>query len=237
MVWDAITEELEPHYTLTAVDLLGYGHSPKPRTTYTPQVHVESIRSTLRARSIELPYTFVGLSMGANLILEFARRWPAEVKELVGIGFPYYASETDARKALQHNTWTRWTLNHPFLAGVATPTIWGVGRRAVPLVRRGGSLYEPSVAADALRARYLAFKSSLLNCMVHFRQEDALEASGTIRRLFIHGDDDQWAPPTAVEERLEKFTRTTVSVMGGPHNLVVAEPRRTAALILGHLAA
>jgi len=236
MVWDAFARELEPHCTLTAIDLLGYGHSPKPRRAYTPQVHIESIRSTLRARSIEPPYTFVGLSMGANLVLEFARRWPDEVKELVGIGFPYYASESEARTALQHNTWTRWTLNHPLLAAVTTPIVWGIGRQAAPLVRRGGSLYEPAVAADALRARYLAFKSSLLNCMVHFRQEDVLEASGTMRRLFIHGDDDQWAPPAAVEERLGKYPRTTVKVINGPHNLVVAEPRKMAALILGHLA-
>jgi pimeloyl-ACP methyl ester carboxylesterase len=235
MVWDAFAKQLEHRYTLTAIDLLGYGHSPKPRTIYTPEVHVASIRSTLRARSIEPPYTFVGLSMGANLVLEFARRWPGEVKELVGVGFPYYASETEARTALQYNTWTRWTLNHPFLASVATPIVWGIGRRAVPLVRRGGGLYEPAVAADALRARYMAFKSSLFNCMVHFRQEEALEASGTMRRLFIHGDDDQWAPPSAVENRLGKYPRTTVRVISGPHNLVVADPREMAKLISDHL--
>jgi pimeloyl-ACP methyl ester carboxylesterase len=84
------------------------------------------------------------------------------------------------------------------------------------------------VAADALRARYFAFRSSLFNCMVRYRQDDALEASGEMRRLFIHGDDDQWAAPEAIEKPLAKYANTTVRVIEGPHNLVVAQAERTA---------
>jgi pimeloyl-ACP methyl ester carboxylesterase len=70
--------------------------------------------------------------------------------------------------------------------------------------------------------------------MVRFRQDDVLEASGTMRRLFIHGDDDQWAGPEAIEKPLAKFANTTVRVIEGPHNLVVARAERTAALIIEH---
>ena len=235
MVWHAIAGELEPHFTLTAVDLLGYGHSPKPRTTYTPELHVAGIRRALRQHGAEPPYLLVGLSMGATLMLEFARQWPDEVSELVGIGFPYYSSEADARLALQHNAWIRLTLNHPAIASVATPIIWGIGRRTAVLFRGRSTLYSPEVAADALRVRYLAFRSSLFHCMVDFRQDDLLEASATTRRLFIHGRHDDWAGPAAIEARLAGYERTTVRVIDGPHNLVVAEPKRTAALMLGHL--
>ncbi len=200
MVWDEISPALEPYFTLTSVDLLGYGHSPKPRTEYTPALHVETIRRTLRRAGIDPPYTLVGLSMGANLVLEFARRWPDEVSGLIGIGFPYYPSEEVARAALQHNIWIRLTLRHPIVAAVATPVIWRVGRHTVGLFPNHSMLYSPPVAADALRARYFAFRSSLFNCMVHFRQDDVLEASGKMRRLFIHGDDDQWAGPRGDRE-------------------------------------
>ena len=235
MVWDEISPELEPHFTLVCVDLLGYGHSPKPKTGYTPGLHVETIRHTLRARGMDPPYTLVGLSMGANLVLEFARRHPDEVRELIGIGFPYYSSEPVARVALRHNSWIRLTLRHPVVAGVVTPVIWGIGRHVVGLLPRRSALYSPRVAADALRARYLAFKSSLFNCMVYLRQDDLLDASGEMRRLFIHGDDDQWDPPEAIEEPLARYANTTVRVIEGPHNLAVARPKQTAALIIEHL--
>ena len=237
MVWDDISPELEPYFTLTSVDLLGYGHSPKPRAEYTPGLHVEAIRRTLRGLGNEPPYTLVGLSMGANLVLEFARRWPDEVAQLVGIGFPYYRSEPEARAALQHNAWIRLTLRHSIVAAVVTPVIWRIGRHAAGLFHNQSTLYSPPVAADALRARYLAFKSSLFHCMVHFRQDDLLDASGELRRLFIHGDDDQWARSETLEQPLAKYANTTVRVIDGPHNLVVARAERTAALIIDHLGA
>jgi pimeloyl-ACP methyl ester carboxylesterase len=235
MVWDDISVELESDFTLTSVDLLGYGRSPKPRTVYSPGLHVESIRRTLRRADIDPPYTLVGLSMGVNLALEFARRWPAEVQELIGIGFPYYPSEEVARVALQHNLWTRLTLTHPVLAAITIPVIWRIGRHTAGLFRSQSTLYSPAVAADALRARYLAFKSSLFNCMVHLRQDDLLDASGEMRRLFIHGSDDQWARPEAIKKPLAKYPNTTVRVIEGPHNLVSAEVAVTAGIITEHL--
>jgi pimeloyl-ACP methyl ester carboxylesterase len=237
MVWDQIAPELEEHFTLTSVDLLGYGHSPKPRTRYTPELHVETLRRTLQRAGIGPPYTFVGLSMGANLVLEFVRRWPEEVRELVGIGFPYYSSEPEARTALQHNAWIRLTLRHPIVAAIATPLIWRIGRHVAGLFHGQSVLYSPAVAADALRARYFAFRSSLYNCMVHFRQDDLLDASADLPRLFIHGNDDQWAGPEAIEKPLAKYENTVVHVIDGPHNLVAARAKETAAIIVSHVGA
>lgn len=237
MVWDEIAPELEERFTLTSVDLLGYGHSPKPRTRYTPQLHVETLRRTLRRAGIDPPHTLVGLSMGANLVLEFARRWPHEVRALVCIGFPYYSSESEARTALQHNAWIRLTLRHPIVAAIATPPIWRIGRHVAGLLPGQSALYSPPVAADALRARYFAFRSSLFNCMVHFRQDDLLDASADLARLFIHGDDDQWAPPEAVEKPLAPYEHTVLHVIDGPHNLVAARTKETAALIVAHVGA
>jgi pimeloyl-ACP methyl ester carboxylesterase len=235
MVWNDISPLLEPHLTLTAVDLLGYGHSPKPKATYTPALHVETLRRTLAARGIDPPHVLIGLSMGVNLALEYARRWPDEVRELIGIGFPYYPDEAEARRALQHNAWIRLTLRHPAIARVVTPVVWRIGRHTARLFPSGSSLYSPPVAADALRARYGAFKSSLFNCMVYFRQDEALEAGASMRRLFIHGDDDQWAGPEAIEKPLARYPSTRVEVIEGPHNLVVAQAERTAELIVEHL--
>jgi pimeloyl-ACP methyl ester carboxylesterase len=238
MVWDRMVPFLEPHCTVIRVDLLGYGHSIKPRVPYTPLRHVTAIRSTLAHHGVDRPVALVGLSMGSNLMLEFALRWPQEVSAVVGIGFPYYPSEATARLGLQHNLWTRLALEHRVIAGAAVPALWGAGRLTPGVVFRNSTIYTGAMAKDALRARYGSFRSSLLNCMVHYRLDEPLRASGGVRRLFIHGGDDQWAGPEAVREAIRPFPLSEIEVIeGAPHNLAVAEPERTAALILGHVEA
>jgi pimeloyl-ACP methyl ester carboxylesterase len=236
MVWDRIVPHLEPHFTVIRMDLLGYGHSPKPRVPYTPLRHVTAIRQTLTHSGVAAPAAFVGLSMGTNLMLEFALRWPDEVREMIGIGFPFYHSEAAARLGLRHNLWTRLALAHPILAGVSVPALWKIGRLTPTVFFRNSTIYTGAMAKDALRARYLSFRSSLLNCMVDYRLQEPLRASGGMRRLFIHGGDDQWAPPGVVREAIHPFPLSELRVIeSAPHNLAVVEPERTAALILDHV--
>jgi len=236
MIWDSMVPHLEPHFSVMRVDLLGYGRSPKPAVAHTPHRHVAAIRRTLARRGFAPPYVLIGLSMGTNLVLEYALRWPDEVGEMVGIGFPYYPSEEAARIGLRNNPWTKIALGHPVLAGALVPPLWGMGRLAPGVLSRSSSIYTGPMAKDALRARYRSFRSSLLNCMVHYRLEEPLKASGGARRLFIHGGADQWAPPQAVRDAIAPFPLSVLRVIDdAPHNLAVAEPGRTAALILDHV--
>jgi pimeloyl-ACP methyl ester carboxylesterase len=236
MVWERLVPLLEPHFTVARIDLLGYGHSPKPEGPCTPYRHVSAIRRTLAQRGMVAPSVVVGLSMGANLMLEYALRWPDEVDGMIGIGFPYYPSEAAARAGLRHNVWTRLALGRPRFSRLAVPLVWSTARLTPRLLSLNSNIYTGAMAKDALRARYRSFESSLLQCMVHYRLDGPLGASGARRRLFIHGGDDQWATADMVREALAPFPLSELQVIGGaPHNLVVAEPERTAALLLQHL--
>lgn len=236
MVWDRVVPLLEAHFTVIRMDLLGYGRSPKPRVRHTPLRHVAAIRRTLAHGGVAGPVALVGLSMGTNLMLDYAARWPDEVQEMVGIGFPFYPSEAAARIGLRHNLWTRLALQFPVLAGVIVPVAWWAGRLAPGVLSRNATIYTGDMAKDALRARYQSFRSSLLYCMVHYRLQDPLRVSGGVRRLFVHGGNDQWATADAVREALRPYVHTDFRVIEhAPHNLVVAEPARTAALILDHV--
>jgi pimeloyl-ACP methyl ester carboxylesterase len=236
MVWDRIAPLLESHFTVIRMDLLGYGHSPKPRVQHTPLRHVTAIRRTLAHGGVTGPVAVVGLSMGSNLMLEYALRWPDEVQAMIGIGFPFYPSEESARVGLRHNLWTRLALQFPVLASVVVPLVWWAGRLAPGVLSRNATIYTGDMAKDALRARYQSFRSSLLHCMVHYRLQEPLRASGSARRLFIHGGDDQWASADVVRQALGPYERTELRIIeGAPHNLAVAEPDRTAALILQHV--
>ena len=236
MVWDRLVPLLEPHFTVIRMDLLGYGHSPKPRLRHTPLRHVSAIRRTLAHGGVTGPVVLVGLSMGSNLMLEYAVRWPDEVREMVGIGFPFYPTEAAARIGLRHNLWTRLALQFPVLANVAIPVVWWAGRLAPGVVSRNATVYTGDMAKDALRARYGSFHSSLLHCMVDYRLQEPLRATGARRRLFIHGGDDQWASTAVVREALRPYPLSGLRVIEhAPHNLAVADPAGTAALILDHL--
>jgi pimeloyl-ACP methyl ester carboxylesterase len=236
MIWDPMVPLLAPYFSVTRVDLLGYGHSPKPTVTHSPYRHVAALRRTLDQHGIAPPHVLIGLSMGTNLMLEFALRWPNEVRDMIGIGFPFYPSEAAERLGLRANPWTNIALRHPVLGGACVPSLWKIGGLVPGAVSRTSSIYTPAMAKDTLRARYRSFRSSLLNCMVHFRLGDPLRASGHIRRLFIHGGADEWAPAEVVRSAIEPFPLSTLRVIeNAPHNLAVAEPERTAALILDHL--
>jgi pimeloyl-ACP methyl ester carboxylesterase len=235
MVWDRIAPLLEPHFRITRVDLLGYGRSPKPDVAYTPHRHVAAIRRTLAQDGIVAPYAFVGLSMGANLMLEYARRWPDELQAMVGLGFPYYPTEAAARVGLKSNLWTRMALEHPALSRVTVPSLWRVGRCVPGLFSRAATIYTGAMAKDALRARYQSYRSSLLECMVYYRLDEPLRASGNQRRLFVHGSEDKWASVEVVRDAIRPFAHSELSVVEkAPHNLAVAEPEKTAAAILHH---
>ena len=235
MVWDRLAPLLEPSFTVVRMDLLGYGHSPKPGGEYRPERHIAAIRRTLIESLVPPPYVLVGLSMGTNLALAYAQRWPEDVAGLIGIGFPYYPSEHDARVGLRNNPWTRWALEHPLAARVLVPVLWRAGRLAPSHVAARSTIYTGAMAKDALRARYLAFRSSLLHCMVGYRLEGPLAASGDLRRLFVHGRADQWATAAAVQGALEPFENSVVHTIDGPHNLAVSEPGPVADLIFEHL--
>ena len=235
-IFDPIVPLLDPEYTVVRVDLLGYGHSSRPRASYSPEDHVDAIRDALAAEGIPGPYVLVGLSMGVNLVLEYAARWPDEVSEIVGIGLPYYASEESARSGIQANLFTRLTVEHRLLAAVLIPLVWFVGQHVSPLARKMATIYTPAMAKDTMRCRYLAFRRSLFSTMIRNRLDDVLAASGRRRRLFVHGGADRWCTEADVRSVLEQYPDSHLEVIdGAAHNLVVLEPDRTVELIKTYL--
>jgi len=177
----------------------------------------------------------VGLSMGVNLVLEYARRWPAEVADLVGLGFPYFATATEAREGVKQDPWIRLMLEAPRLAGALIPPTWWLGRSLPGLSGLFSSIYTPAMARDALRVRYHAFASSLWHCMIDNALDPLLASGAEKTRLFVHGGEDKWCSADDVAGVVRRFPASRLAVIeGAQHNLVVTQPERTVALILEH---
>lgn len=77
-IWLKFAERLAEHYRVTCVDLPGHGLSQ----AVTP-FSLKQISSALNAEIEELPCCWLGWSLGATVVLDFARRFPDRVSSLI----------------------------------------------------------------------------------------------------------------------------------------------------------
>jgi pimeloyl-ACP methyl ester carboxylesterase len=233
LIWDQVVDRLPLDLDVVAVDLLGYGHSPKPRTTYTPSAHVDAIVETLDGIGVREPAYVVGLSMGCVLAIDFAARYRERTRAVVAVALPYYRDEAEARRGLRANPWTALVTRVPLLAQFVIPPMWAVGSRSLLLSRLlAPRLYSPEVARESMLVGYQAFASTVGECMVRHRVEPSLDRAGDVAMSFLHGGVDQWCPPERVASMLDRRPNATFRVVEGTgHNLAVLAPDETAAAI------
>jgi pimeloyl-ACP methyl ester carboxylesterase len=232
LIWSPVAELLEDDFELIAVDLLGYGHSPKPHTRYTPELHVEAVHRSVEERLDGRPYGLVGLSMGAVLTGEYAARWPEGVEGIVDIGLPYYRDAEEARRGLNHNLWTALTVHAPPVARVVIGALWGAGKRSAVLSKLlAPRIYAGEVARESMMAPYHSFASTMHECLVEHRPERALDATAFIPTTLLHGSADTWCPADRVEALVAGRANCSFRVVEGGHNLVVLKPADVAAAI------
>ncbi|KAI3446619.1 hypothetical protein Pfo_003284 [Paulownia fortunei] len=92
-VFPNLSEDAQQNYRLFAVDLLGFGSSPKPRNCfYTLRDHLEMIE-----KSVILPFQvnsfhLVAHSMGCVIALALAAKYSESVKSITLIAPPYFSS-------------------------------------------------------------------------------------------------------------------------------------------------
>lgn len=82
-VFPNLSEEGKSNYRFIAVDLLGFGRSPKPRDcSYTLSDHVEAIeRSVIHAKGLD-SFHLVAHSMGCTIALALAAKYAKSVKSI-----------------------------------------------------------------------------------------------------------------------------------------------------------
>ena len=91
--WDDLLPELEREgYTGYALDLLGHGESEKPLHTheYTVGNVYDDLEAWIDSLELDRPFTLVGHSLGAGLVMMYASRNPDRVRGLVLIN-PFYS--------------------------------------------------------------------------------------------------------------------------------------------------
>lgn len=96
--WQAVAPQLPDDVRVIAVDLLGFGESPKPNwATYNAKIQANAIVSTLLRKGLFGPVTICGHSLGSIVAVEIAKRYPFTVKSLILCSPPFYRAEKDAK--------------------------------------------------------------------------------------------------------------------------------------------
>jgi len=90
-MWRALADDLPDDLRVVAVDLLGFGRSPKPDDgRYDAATQATSLLATLIRYRVPLGAIFVGHSLGSLVAVEAARRFPYYPSALVLISPPIY---------------------------------------------------------------------------------------------------------------------------------------------------
>ncbi|MGO9559263.1 MAG: alpha/beta fold hydrolase, partial [Acidimicrobiales bacterium] len=80
--WRGVMPALAEQYTVIAPDLLGHGHSAKPRGDYSLGAYASGIRDLLTVLGKER-VTLVGHSLGGGVAMQFAYQFPEWAERLV----------------------------------------------------------------------------------------------------------------------------------------------------------
>jgi pimeloyl-ACP methyl ester carboxylesterase len=100
--WDLLIKEIDiSKYRVVALDLLGFGMSPKPSgCKYFVEDHVAYVHRTIRKLKIKSPYIVVGHSMGSVIAARYCRIYFNEVKAAYLLSLPLYIDKPEPLKRL-----------------------------------------------------------------------------------------------------------------------------------------
>lgn len=96
--WNEPSKLLAKKFQVISFDLLGFGESPRPAPfSYALWQQADALRQAMWNEHIWGKVNLVGHSLGALVVLEFAKRYPRKVNSLVLSNIPVILSTSDAR--------------------------------------------------------------------------------------------------------------------------------------------
>jgi pimeloyl-ACP methyl ester carboxylesterase len=229
--WDELRRIGGDDYAGTAVDLLGFGRSPKPtHETYDIDCHLRHLLPHVPDAAV-----VVGHSAGALLALALAAQFPDRVRGLLLCSLPAFPDAPTARREI-----TRLGLVARLTVGesrTARALCWVMCRLRLlgivvaPLFARR---VPAAVARDALRHTYTSYSRTLEHVVVEHRAAPDLQDRAG-RTVLVHGRDDDVVPVRYVEGLASP--RAQVTVVDGDHYLPIVNPSACAAalrIVLGN---
>ncbi len=216
--WELVVAPLRDRFRLALIDLLGFGQSPKPWTTYSVSRHVAELERVITPLAAQGPVVIVGHSLGARLAVTYAARHPAQVRGLVLVSMPYFAGGDNAKRfvARRDNGWI-WTHMVPFALACL------LGRRLLgwAAAMLAGDDVPREVAEDLNQMTWRSSTSTMWEVIYRYDvTADLLQLPTSVAVTFLHGDQDRSAPLDGIRDLARLRPSVAVHVRpGADHSL------------------
>ncbi|KAF7147720.1 hypothetical protein RHSIM_Rhsim03G0046300 [Rhododendron simsii] len=209
MVFPYLSESTNRNYRLFAVDLLGFGRSPKPRDClYTLRDHLEMIEESVISPNELGSFHLVSHSMGSVIALALAAKYSKSVKSITLIAPPYFpsprgdASLTALGRLAERKIWP------PLSFGSAVMS-WDLHFLVMDLARHTHqsawhSMHNVICGGAKSMDKYL----------------DALNGSGAKVHI-MHGTQDQLIPPECSFSIKMKVPHTQLNILPNADHITV----------------
>lgn len=219
--WESRIAPLATMYRLLLVDLLGYGRSPKPWTTYSVERHVAELHRVLNERD---HFTLVGHSFGAIVAVAYAARYPQQVERLILLSLPYWGSESRVKAYFRSRpSFESYFMTNMVLAAAACILTRRVLRRILPRLLPD---MPREVIQDLVQHTWRSSTSTIWDGIYRYDlAPDADRLPRALPMLLIHGDRDTTAP-LAGAQRLAAHHPAAVllTLPGVDHHPLLRDP-------------
>ncbi|HEV7826990.1 MAG TPA: alpha/beta fold hydrolase [Mycobacteriales bacterium] len=163
--WLPVLPALAEHFDVIAPDLLGHGHSDKPRADYGVGAYACGMRDLLSVLDVEQP-TVVGHSLGGGVAMQFAYQFPERCARLLLVSSGGVGPQV-----------------HPVLRLLASP----YGDRVLRLLTRPASLRLAGMLGPLLRVAGERDAERLLAALTSLSTLDARQAYLRTLRSVVDG--------------------------------------------------
>jgi pimeloyl-ACP methyl ester carboxylesterase len=206
--WQPVVDHLSQSHRTIAVDLLGFGRSPKPGTaSYDVDCHADALAPHVPAGSIVVAH-----STGASIALRLATRHPDRVAGLVLVAPPAHPDPDTARAQISElGTFARLTAHQRPMAKVLCETMCmlrPLAAAGAPMILRD---VPARVAIDGALHTWPSYSRTLQRVVIDHRIDDDLRAVAVPTRILI-GADDTVAPIAHVHAALDRTGRADIAV-------------------------
>jgi len=178
--WRYVMPTLSRRFTVVAPDLLGHGHSDKPRGEYSLGAHTDTLRDLLDALGHRRA-TFVGQSLGGGIAMQLAYQFPERCERLVLVNSGGLGQEVNLILRLLTSPGAEYVL--PL---VCTPRLRDAGNLVASWLARGG--IRPTAASQEIWRSYASLTDADAR-QAFFRNLRAVidlrgQAVSALRRLY-----------------------------------------------------
>ena len=245
--WSAEYNHLGDNCRVLAVDLLGFGRSPRPEHGYDLDHHVDALLSTLDQLGVDTAVVIGAHSLGAVLAVALAARTPERVAGIVMFGPAIYPSPAQARTSIKASgAMSRLVALDTPLA--ATLCAWTCTHRswAARLARIMRPELPAEVARDSVQHSWASYSGTMRNVIIDSNSAElvsdaihamtSIEPTGAVRpktfMRIILGNSDPVSHRPTLERLAMASSRLVVETWHGGHDLPIRDPTKCIAALI-----